>query len=106
MQSNSSGIYPFDVKVLVKPDPVEEKTAGGIIRPDTMRDKQQFAATKGRLIAVGPNAFKDWGSNAAPKLGDAVLYAQYAGKTHKGSDGAEYTIMNDEDLIACVTGGA
>lgn len=106
MTPNASGILPFDVKVLVKPDPVEEKTAGGIILADALRDKQKYAATKAVLVAVGPNAFKDWGSNAAPKVGDRVLYAQYSGKTHKGADGADYSIMNDEDLIACITGDA
>lgn len=96
---NPSGITPLDVKVLVKPDPVEEKTAGGIILADTTKEKSKYAATKGTLVAKGPNAFAEWGADAAPADGARVLYAQYAGSRFKGDDGEDYIVMNDEDVI-------
>jgi chaperonin GroES len=96
---NPSGIVPLDVKVLVLPDPVEEKTAGGIIKPSTTADKEKYAATRGKLVAKGPNAFKEWGSDSEPGIGGRVLYAQYAGARFEGDDGADYIVMNDEDVI-------
>lgn len=97
---NSSGITPLDLKVLVKPDPVEEVTAGGIIKPQTAADKEKYAATRGTLAAVGPNAMKDWGADALIEVGARVVYAQYAGARVKGDDGDDYILMNDGDLIA------
>lgn len=96
---NASGITPLDVKVLVKPDPVEEMTKGGIILADTTKEKSKYAATKGTLIAKGPNAFSEWGSSNAPIDGARVLHAQYAGSRFKGDDGEDYVVMNDEDII-------
>lgn len=97
---NSSGITPLDVKVLVLPDKVEEKTAGGIILAQTYTDKQKFAVVKATLIATGPNAFAEWGSDNAPQVGSRILMAQYAGARVKGSDDQDYILMNDEDVIA------
>lgn len=98
--TNESGIVPVDVKVLVYPDPVEEKTAGGIIRPDALRDKEKYASTKGTLVAVGPNAFAEWGSDNVLQAGDRIVTAQYAGVNVKGDDGREYRLCNDEEIIA------
>lgn len=97
--NNASGITPLDVKVLVKPDPVEEKTAGGIILADTSKEKAKYAATKGTLVAKGANAFAEWGADAAPDDNSRVLYAQYAGSRFKGDDGEDYIICNDEDVV-------
>jgi len=97
---NPSGITPLDVKVLVLPDEAETKTAGGIIIPDTTKDKQKFAVVKATLIAVGPNAFKEWGERNAPEVGSRILMAQYAGARVKGADERDYILMNDEDVIA------
>lgn len=97
---NTSGIIPADVKVLVLPDPVEEKTAGGIILADTTKEKQQYATTKGTLIALGANAFKEWGAGNGPKPGDRIVTAQYAGLNIEGDDGKKYRVCNDEDIIA------
>lgn len=96
---NASGIAPVDVKVIVKPDPVEEKTAGGIILADTTKDREKYAATRGRLVAKGPNAFQEWGTTNAPEEGVRVLYAQFAGSRFKGADNDDYIVMNDEDVI-------
>jgi len=98
--NNPSGITPVDVKVLVKPDPVETKTAGGIIRPDVTVDKEKYAGMLGTLVAVGPNAFLEWGEGNKPQPGQRVVYAQYSGIRQKASDGTDYIIMNDEDVIS------
>lgn len=98
--TNPSGIQPADVKVLVRPDPVEEKTKGGIILADVTKERDKYATTRGALIAKGPNAFAEWGEAAAFGLGSRVVFAQYAGLRVKGDDGEDYLVMNDEDLIA------
>lgn len=97
---NASGIEPVDLKVLVRPDPAEERTAGGIIIPDATKDKQKFAAVKATLISKGPNAFREWGEGNAPDPGQRILMAQYAGARVKGADDQDYVLMNDEDVIA------
>jgi chaperonin GroES len=97
--SNPSGITPVDLKVLVKPDPVEEMTKGGIILADTSKEKAKYAGTKATLVAIGPNAFKEWGSKNGLSVGDRVLFAQYSGARQKGADGEDYIIMNDQDII-------
>lgn len=99
---NASGISPVDVRVIVKPDPVEEVTAGGIIKPTQATDKEKYAATRGTLVAAGPNAFAEWGEGNAPATGSRVLYAQYAGSRFEGEDKADYIVMNDEDVIGVV----
>lgn len=96
--TNPSGITPVDVKVLVRPDPVEEKTAGGIIRPDAIREREKYATVKATLIAKGQSTFAEW--REQPKPGARVVLAQYSGANIKGDDGEEYRICNDEDIIA------
>jgi chaperonin GroES len=98
---NASGIIPLDVKVLVRPDKVEEKTAGGVYLADTTRDKEKYASVKATVTAVGASAFDDWsGGEIKPKAGERVVIAQYAGVNIKGDDGLEYRLCNDEDIIA------
>lgn len=103
--ADRSGIKPLDLKVLVRPDPAETKSAGGIIIPDAVSDKQKFAVVKATLIAVGPNAFREWGDGNAPQAGARILMAQYAGARVKGDDEADYILMNDEDVIAVLEAG-
>lgn len=100
---NSSGITPLDLRIVVKPDPVEEVSKGGIVLPGTAIDKAKYAATKATLVAMGDNAFREWGVEARkPEPGDRVLYAQYTGAREKGADGEDYVVMNDADLIAVI----
>lgn len=100
---NTSGLVPMDLRVLVKPDPVEEKTAGGIILADSTRDKAKYIATKATFVACGENAFTEWGAAARrPKPGDRVLFAQYTGAREKGADGQDYVVMFDKDLLAVI----
>ena len=98
---NLSGILPTGGHVLVAPEVVEEKTKGGIYMPDTVRDKEQAAATVGQVIAVGPSAWRDL-DDGSPwcSVGDKVSYARYAGVAMKGDDGVEYVLINDNDILA------
>lgn len=100
---NPSGIQPLDLRVLVKPDAVEEVTSGGIIKPQTTAEREKYAGTKAVLIAKGDNAFKEWGDQAAkPEPGARVHFAQYSGARIKGEDGEDYIVMNDADLTSII----
>ena len=85
---------PINDRVVVKPAPADEKTTGGIIIPDTAKEKPQ----RGEVIAVGPG--KD-GNKMTVKKGDTVLYGKYAGQeiNFKGED---YLIMREDDVLAIV----
>jgi chaperonin GroES len=105
---NKSGIDPLDVRVLVKPDPVEQRTAGGIILAAETIEKQEAAAVDATLIAVGANAFSEAKGNPAfiaPRPGDRVMIAKYGGVQRKGADGEQYRVMNDIDVVAVLTEG-
>ena len=82
---------PINDRVVVKPAPAEEKTSGGIIIPDTAKEKPQ----KGEVISVGPG--KD-GIAMTVKKGDIVLYGKYAGQeiNHNGED---FLIMREDDIL-------
>ena len=87
-------ITPLHDRVLVKPAAAEEKTASGIIIPDTAKEKPQ----RGIIIAAGPGK-KD--EPTTVKTGDTVLYSKYAG-TEVSIEGEEYLIMRESDLLAIV----
>jgi chaperonin GroES len=87
-------IKPLADRVLVEPAPAEEKTAAGIIIPDTAKEKPQ----KGTVVAVGPGK-KD--EPMTVKVGDNVLYGKYAG-TELTIDGNNYLIMRESDIVAIV----
>jgi chaperonin GroES len=87
-------IKPLADRVLVEPAPAEEKTAAGIIIPDTAKEKPQ----KGTVVAVGPGK-KD--EPMTVKVGDNVLYGKYAG-TELTIDGSNYLIMRESDIVAIV----
>lgn len=87
-------VKPLQDRVLVEPAPAEEKTAGGIIIPDTAKEKPQ----KGKVVAIG-NGKKD--EPITVKVGDTVLYGKYAG-TEIQIEGKEYLIMRESDIYAVV----
>jgi chaperonin GroES len=87
-------VTPLHDRVIVKPAPAEEKTAGGIIIPDTAKEKPQ----RGVVIAAGPGK-KD--EPMAVKSGDTVLYGKYAG-TEIQIDGDDLLIMRESDILAIV----
>lgn len=100
---NESGITPVEYKVLVLPDEIPEKTESGILyRPETAREKEQWAQVKGTCIAIGGNAFEDWQGNK-PQAGTRILFAKYAGiRDIQGADGRKYQAINDKDIIAII----
>jgi len=97
---NKSGIMPTGGHVLVLPDKVKEKTSGGIILPETIRDKEQAAATSGIIISIGPSAWKDLDDGKPwANVGERVSYARYAGVVMTGNDN-DYVLINDNDILA------
>jgi len=87
-------VKPLADRVLIKPAEAEQKTAGGIIIPDTAKEKPQ----RGTVVAVGPGK-KD--EPLTVKVGDTVLYGKYAG-TEITVDGKDYLIMRESDIVAIV----
>jgi len=87
---------PVMYRLKVKPDAVEEVTAGGIILTPQVTDRDKAATITGTVLAIGSSAF-----NGSPivEVGDRVLYAKYGGLVHK-ENGEEFRFLNDEDLIA------
>jgi chaperonin GroES len=105
---NTSGIQPLDLRVLVLPDPVEERSAGGILLPEQHKEREKFATVKGTLIAVGENAWEEAAARSAgfirPVAGDRVVIAKYGGIMLTGDDGKDYRLLNDEDVIGLLIG--
>jgi len=90
-------IRPLGEKVLIKRLEAEQKTKGGIVLPDTAKEKPQ----KGTVLAVGDGKLLKDGKRAAPqvKKGDQVLFTSYAGTEIK-LDGDEYMLMDESDILA------
>ena len=87
-------IKPLSDRVLIAPAAAEEKTVGGIIIPDTAKEKP----LKGQVVAVG-NGTKD--EEMVLKVGDTVLYGKYAG-TELEVEGEKYLIMRQSDVLAVI----
>jgi len=87
-------IKPLADRVLVEPQAAEEKTASGIIIPDSAKEKPQ----RGKIVAVGPGT-KD--EKMEVKVGDVVLYGKYAG-TELSIDSKDYLIMKQSDILAVI----
>ncbi|MDK2784915.1 MAG: chaperonin GroES [Bacillota bacterium] len=92
-------LKPLGDRIVVKAITAEEKTKGGIVLPDTAKEKPQ----EGEVIAVGPGRVLDNGQRIAPevKVGDRVIYAKYGG-TEVKVDGEEYLILRESDVLAIV----
>src|SRR5258707_5498869 len=93
-------VRPLDDRVVVEPLEAEEKTAGGILLPDTAREKPQ----RGRVLAVGPGKLNDDGKRnpLAVAVNDEVLYGRYTGSEIELS-GREIKILRESDILAKVT---
>jgi chaperonin GroES len=92
--AKKASITPLHDRVIVKPAAAETKTAGGIIIPDTAKEKPQ----RGIVVAAGPGK-KD--EPVTVKAGDTVLYGKYAG-TELQLDGEDLLIMRESDILAIV----
>jgi chaperonin GroES len=90
-------IQPLGERVVIKPLPREEVSKGGIVLPDTAKEKPQ----EGEILAVGPGKVTDDGKRIAleVKIGDTVVYSKYAGTEFK-LDGEEVVILRESDILA------
>jgi len=92
-------LKPLADRVVVKKLEAEEKTAGGIVLPDTAKEKPQQA----EVLAVGPGKLDEKGARQPMevKVGDKVLFAKYSG-TEVKVEGAEYIILSERDILAII----
>ena len=92
-------VIPLNDKILVKRLEAEEKTAGGILLPDTAKEKPR----QGKIRALGDGKLLDTGKRAAfqVKEGDTVLFSSYSGNEVQ-VDGEEYLIMSEDDILAVI----
>ncbi len=90
-------LKPLDDRVVVKPVEAEETTAGGIVLPDTAKEKPQ----RGKVLAVGPGRLLDSGERCpiGVEVGDEVLFSKYGG-TEVEVDGEELKILRESDILA------
>jgi len=90
-------LNPLDDRVVVKPIEAEETTAGGIVLPDTAKEKPQ----RGEVLAVGPGRLLDSGERCpvSVSVGDEVLFSKYGG-TEIEVDGEELKILRESDILA------
>ncbi|OGX39222.1 MAG: co-chaperone GroES [Omnitrophica WOR_2 bacterium RIFCSPHIGHO2_02_FULL_52_10] len=93
-------IQPLADRIVVKPLDAVEKTKGGIVLPDTAKEKPQ----EGEVVAVGKGRRLEDGKVQAleVKVGNRILYGKYSGTEIATKDGSEYLIMKEEDVLAIV----
>ena len=90
-------LRPLDDRVVVKPLEAEETTAGGIVLPDSAREKPQ----RGKVVAVGPGKLLDSGNRGqlSISVGDEVIFGKYGGSEVE-VDGVDYKILRESDILA------
>jgi len=90
-------LVPIGDRVVVKPEPEEQKTKSGIVLPDSAKEKP----SEGTVIAVGPGKVLENGQRVPleVKIGDRVIYSKYGG-TEVKIDNEEYIILNERDILA------
>jgi chaperonin GroES len=95
-------IKPLADRIVIKRFDADEKSTGGILLPDSARNKPQ----KGKVLAVGPgNVLKDGTRRALQvKVGDVVLFTNWAGDEFKQSHGEDVLLMREEDVLAVLEG--
>jgi chaperonin GroES len=92
-------LNPLDDRVVIEPVAAEEKTAGGIVLPDTAKEKPQ----RGKVVSVGPGRLMDSGERGklSVSVGDYVIYGKYSG-TEIEIDGKDVKILRETDILAKV----
>ena len=97
-----SPIRPTHYNVVLAIDTIGEKTAGGIIMPDKLKDREDAASEKGLIVAVSPMAFKgaDWDMESSPpRVGDTVLFQRHSGREiDVDSTDIKYRVIADDDI--------
>jgi len=91
---------PLGDRIIIKPLEAESKTKGGIVLPDTVKEKPQ----EGKVVAVGKGKVLENGTVQKPEVkeGDVVLYGKYAGTEVSTKGGEDYLIVREEDVLAIV----
>ena len=94
-------LRPLEDRVVVEPKEAEERTAGGIVLPDTAKEKPQ----RGKVLSVGPGKLLDSGERGAlsVKVGDEVIYGKYSGSEIE-VEGQDVKILRESDILAKVVG--
>ena len=96
---------PMNWKVLVKPNQVKMKTAGGILLPDTSKDNEEYLTAHGTVCAMGDlDTGERWKSNIYPKINDRVTYGKYAGQKIVVK-GVKFLLLNDDELTSILPEG-
>jgi chaperonin GroES len=92
-------LKPLGDRIVIEVVETEEKTASGIVLPDTAKEKPQ----EGRVVAVGTGRVLDNGQRVAPEVevGDRIIFSKYAG-TEVKYDGKEYLILRESDILAVI----
>ncbi|MDH5511041.1 MAG: co-chaperone GroES [Nitrospinota bacterium] len=90
-------IRPLNDRVLIKPMDAEEKVKGGIIIPDSAKERPQ----EGKVVAVGPGKSEE--EKMSVKVGDKVIYSKYAG-TELKFDSEDYLLMREDDILGVIEG--
>jgi chaperonin GroES len=92
-------LRPLDDRVVIKPSEAEGKSAGGIILPDTAKEKPQ----RGKVVAAGPGKMLDDGKRSpmTVKKGDEVIYGKYIGSEVE-IDGEDYVVISEKDILGIV----
>lgn len=99
---NDSGMTPVEYRCVVRLDPVEKQSAGGVWMPDSRVDMDQMAGTEGVLLAVGGNAFEDW-EGTIPQPGDRVMINKYSGQFREANPDDLHRVVNDKDILAILS---
>ncbi len=91
-------LQPLADRIIVKPLEAIEKTKGGILLPETAKEKPQ----EGKIVAVGKGKVLDNGQISAPevKVGDRILYGKYSGSEITTNEGEDLLIMREDDILA------
>lgn len=97
----NGGLEPANNKVVVRPDHVNDCTAGGIALPAEVVEREVMAQIFATLVAVGPDAWK--GKTPPAEMGERVMIAKFTGQLYTGPDGKRYRIIHDLDIIGRVT---
>jgi len=102
---NVSGIHPKGHRILILPNQIEEKTAGGIIvATATQLDREALGQMYGVVIEIGNTCYADQ-PEAWCNIGDRVSFGRYSGLVYTGVDGKTYRVISDLDVVASVEEG-
>ena len=99
---------PLNWKVLVQPNQVKTKTAGGLHLPTISQDNEEYLTAHGTVCALGDLAYRDrdtgkrWRADVSPKVGDRITYGKYAGQKLVVK-GVKFLLLNDDEILATIS---